>query len=389
MFSGKTIFAQIVERIHPQQFRRCVERYRGNYKLKAFSCWDQFLCMAFAQLTFRESLRDIEDCLAARSDQLYHLGFRSRVCRSTLADANEARDWRIYADLATLLIKKARRLYADQPLEVDLQQSVYALDSTTIELCLTLFPWARFQATQAAIKLHTLLDLRGPIPSFLDITEGRCHDVNALEVLVVEPGAFYVMDRGYLDFGRLHTLHQAGAYFIIRARKGLRFVRYASQPVDADTGLCSDHLGRLRGFYSRKAFPDKLRLVRFYDCVQDRRFGFLSNHLLLPALTICQLYKMRWQGELFFKWIKQHLRIKRFSGNSTNAVKTQIWIAVCVYTLVAILKKELQLPQSLHSILQVLSVSVFEKVPLDQLLTTTLPENYDSEDRNQLRLWDL
>jgi hypothetical protein len=389
VFSGKTIFAQIVERIHPQQFRRCVERYRGNYKLKAFSCWDQFLCMAFAQLTFRESLRDIEDCLAARSDQLYHLGFRSRVCRSTLADANEARDWRIYADLATLLIKKARRLYADQPLEVDLQQSVYALDSTTIELCLTLFPWARFQATQAAIKLHTLLDLRGPIPSFLDITEGRCHDVNALEVLVVEPGAFYVMDRGYLDFGRLHTLHQAGAYFIIRARKGLRFVRYASQPVDADTGLCSDHLGRLRGFYSRKAFPDKLRLVRFYDCVQDRRFGFLSNHLLLPALTICQLYKMRWQGELFFKWIKQHLRIKRFSGNSTNAVKTQIWIAVCVYTLVAILKKELQLPQSLHSILQVLSVSVFEKVPLDQLLTTTLPENYDSEDRNQLRLWDL
>jgi len=345
--------------------------------------------MAFAQLTFRESLRDIEDCLSARSDQLYHLGFRGRVCRSTLADANEARDWRIYADLAALLIKKARRLYAGQPLEVDLQQSVYALDSTTIELCLNLFPWARFQATQAAIKLHTLLDLRGPIPSFIEITEGRCHDVNALEVLVVEPGAFYVMDRGYLDFGRLHTLHQAGAYFIIRARKGLRFVRYVSQPIDADTGLCSDHLGRLQGFYSRKAFPDKLRLVRFYDRVQDRRFGFLSNHLLLPALTICQLYKLRWQVELFFKWIKQHLRIKRFYGNSSNAVKTQIWIAVCVYVLVAILKKELQLPQSLHRILQILSVSVFEKVPLDQLLTTTLPESYDSEDRNQLRLWDL
>ena len=345
--------------------------------------------MAFAQLTFRESLRDIEDCLSARSDQLYHLGFRGRVCRSTLADANQARDWRIYADLAALLIKKARRLYAGQPLEVDLQQSVYALDSTTIELCLNLFPWARFQATQAAIKLHTLLDLRGPIPSFIEITEGRCHDVNALEVLVVEPGAFYVMDRGYLDFGRLHTLHQAGAYFIIRARKGLRFVRYVSQPIDADTGLCSDHLGRLQGFYSRKAFPDKLRLVRFYDRVQDRRFGFLSNHLLLPALTICQLYKLRWQVELFFKWIKQHLRIKRFYGNSSNAVKTQIWIAVCVYVLVAILKKELQLPQSLHRILQILSVSVFEKVPLDQLLTTTLPENYDSEDRNQLRLWDL
>jgi hypothetical protein len=345
--------------------------------------------MAFAQLTFRESLRDIEDCLAARSDQLYHLGFRSRVCRSTLADANEGRDWRIYADLAALLIKKARRLYAGQSLEVDLQQSVYALDSTTIELCLNLFPWARFGSTKAAIKLHTLLDLRGPIPSFIEITEGRCHDVNALEVLVVEPGAFYVMDRGYLDFGRLHTLHQAGAYFVIRARKDLRFVRYVSRPIDADSGLCSDHLGRLRGFYSRKAFPDKLRVVRFYDRVQERRFCFLSNHLLLPALTICQLYKMRWQVELFFKWIKQHLRIKRFYGNSSNAVKTQVWIAMCVYALVAIVKKELQLPRSLHSILQVLSVSVFEKVPLNELLTTTLPENYDSADRNQLRLWDL
>jgi hypothetical protein len=389
VFSGKTIFSQVIELIHPQQFRRCVERYRGHYKLRAFSCWDQFLCMAFAQLTFRESLRDIEDCLAARSDQLYHLGFRSRVCRSTLADANEGRDWRIYADLAALLIKKARRLYAGQSLEVDLQQSVYALDSTTIELCLNLFPWARFGSTKAAIKLHTLLDLRGPIPSFIEITEGRCHDVNALEVLVVEPGAFYVMDRGYLDFGRLHTLHQAGAYFVIRARKDLRFVRYVSRPIDADSGLCSDHLGRLRGFYSRKAFPDKLRVVRFYDRVQERRFCFLSNHLLLPALTICQLYKMRWQVELFFKWIKQHLRIKRFYGNSSNAVKTQVWIAMCVYALVAIVKKELQLPRSLHSILQVLSVSVFEKVPLNELLTTTLPENYDSADRNQLRLWDL
>jgi hypothetical protein len=323
VFSGKTIFSQVIELIHPQQFRRCVERYRGHYKLRAFSCWDQFLCMAFAQLTFRESLRDIEDCLAARSDQLYPLGFRSRVCRSTLADANEGRDWRIYADLAALLIKKARRLYAGQSLEVDLQQSVYALDSTTIELCLNLFPWARFGSTKAAIKLHTLLDLRGPIPSFIEITEGRCHDVNALEVLVVEPGAFYVMDRGYLDFGRLHTLHQAGAYFVIRARKDLRFVRYVSRPIDADSGLCSDHLGRLRGFYSRKAFPDKLRVVRFYDRVQERRFCFLSNHLLLPALTICQLYKMRWQVELFFKWIKQHLRIKRFYGNSSNAVKTE------------------------------------------------------------------
>ena len=284
---------------------------------------------------------------------------------------------------------KTRRLYSGEQIDVELQQSVYALDSTTIDLCLNLFPWARFRSTKAAIKLHTLLDLRGPIPSFIEITDGRCHDVNALDVLVVEPGAFYVMDRGYLDFSRLHTLHQAGAYFVIRARKDLHFVRYVSQPIDPDTGLCSDHIGRLGGFYSRKDFPDKLRLVRFYDSVQDRRFCFLTNHLLLPALTICQLYKMRWQVELFFKWIKQHLRIKRFYGNSMNAVKTQVWIAVCVYVLVAILKKELQLPQSLHSILQILSVSTFEKVPLNQLLTTTLSENYETEDHNQLMLWDL
>ena len=345
--------------------------------------------MAFAQLTFRESLRDIEDCLKARSDQLYHLGFRSRVCRSTLADANEVRDWRIYADLATLLVKKARRLYSGQPIDVELQQSVYALDSTTIDLCLNLFPWARFLSTKGAIKLHTLLDLRGPIPSFIEITDGRCHDVNALDLLVVEPGSFYVMDRGYVDFSRLHTLHQAGAYFVIRPKKDLHFLRYVSQPVDPETGLSSDHIGRLGGFYSRKNFPDKLRLVRFYDSVQDRRFCFLTNHLVLPALTICQLYKMRWQVELFFKWIKQHLRIKRFYGNSMNAVKTQVWIAVCVYVLVAILKKELELPQSLHSILQILSVSTFEKVPLNQLLTMTLPQNYEIEDHNQLMLWDL
>jgi hypothetical protein len=389
VFSGKTIFSQVIELIHPQQFRRCVVRYRGDYKVKAFSCWDQFLCMAFAQLTFRESLRDIEDCLTARSDQLYHLGFRGRVCRSTLADANEIRDWRIYADLAALLIKKARRLYSGEPIDVELQQSVYALDSTTIDLCLNLFPWARFVPTKAAIKLHTLLDLRGPIPSFIHITNGLCHDVNALDLLVVEPGSFYVMDRGYVDFFRLHRLHQAGAYFVIRPKKDLRFLRYFSQPVDPDIGLCSDHIGRLREFHSRKNFPDKLRLVRFYDSVQNRRLCFLTNHLLLPALSICQLYKMRWQAELFFKWIKQHLRIKRFYGNSMNAVKTQVWIAVCVYALVAILKKELQLPQSLHSILQILSVSTFEKVPLYQLLTTTLPVNYKTDDCNQLMLWHL
>ncbi len=384
MFAGKSVFSQIVEAIHPQQFQRCVERYRGDYKVRAFSCWDQFLCLAFAQLTYRESLRDIEECLGARPDQLYHLGFRGRICRSTLADANETRDWRIYADLAALLIKKARRLYAQEELAVDLPNTVYALDSTTIDLCLSLFPWAGFRRTKAAVKLHTLLDLRGPIPSFVEITDGRCHDVNALDVLVIEPGAFYVMDRGYLDFARLHVLHQAGAYFVIRAKRGLRFVRHCSQPVDRSTGLRSDQFGRLRGFYSRQSFPDKLRVVRFHDAGQDRRFGFLSNHLRLPALSICQLYQMRWQVELFFKWIKQHLRIKRFYGTSPNAVKTQVWSAVCVYVLVAILKKELGLPQSLHSILQVLSVSAFEKVPLHELLTRALDGNGKSLDSNQL-----
>jgi hypothetical protein len=389
MFAGKTIFSQIVEAIHPQQFHRCVERYDGEYKVRHFSCWDQFLCLAFAQLTFRESLRDIEDCLAARSDQLYHLGFRSRICRSTLADANEARDWRIYADLAALLIGKARRLYAQEELAVDLPDTVYALDSTTIDLCLSLFPWAGFRRAKAAVKLHTLLDLRGPIPSFVEITDGRCHDVNALDLLLIEPGAFYVMDRGYLDYARLYVLHQTGAFFVIRAKKGLQFVRHRSQPIDATLGLRSDQIGCLRGFYSRQAFPDKLRVVRFYDEEQDRRFGFLSNHLLLPALSICQLYKMRWQVELFFKWIKQHLRIKRFYGNSANAVKTQVWTAVCVYVLVVILKKELKLPQSLHSILQVLSVNAFEKVPLDQLLTYSIPQNQIPVNSNQLTFSNL
>src|SRR5271168_2427956 len=389
MYVGKLVFAQLTDLIHPEQFRRCVRRYRGDYKVKTFSCWNQFLCMAFGQLTFRESLRDVETCLRSRHDQLYHLGIRGEVSRSVLADANRERDWRIYHDLARLLIRRARALYAKEPIGAELNETVYALDSTTIDLCLNLFPWARFRSTKAAIKLHTLLDLRGPIPSFIEITDGRCHDVNALDALMVEPGAFYIMDRGYLDFSRLYTLHQAGAYFVIRARKDLRFIRYISQPVDPGTGLCSDHIGRLQGFYSRKDFPDKLRLVRFYDTVQDRRFCFLTNQLLLPALTICQLYKMRWQVELFFKWIKQHLRIKRFYGNSMNAVKTQIWIAVSVYVLVAILKKELQLPQGLHSILQILSVSTFEKVPLNQLLTTTLSQNYETEDHNQLMLWDL
>jgi hypothetical protein len=389
VFSGKTIFSQVVELIHPQQFRRCVERYGGDYKVRAFSCWDQFLAMAFAQLSFRESLRDIEECLSTRSDQLYHLGFRGRICRSTLADANESRDWRIYGDLAQLLIKRARALYASQALAVDLAQSVYALDSTTIDLCLNLFPWARFRRTKGAIKLHTLLDLRGPIPTLVSITHGRCHDVNALDELLVEPGAFYVMDKAYLDFARLYVLHQAGAYFVIRPRTDLHFVRYYSQKVDRSQGLRSDQIGRLHSFYSRKGFPDKLRAIRFHDRQLQRSFCFLTNHLLLPAWTICQLYKMRWQVELFFKWIKQHLRIKRFYGTSTNAVKTQIWIALCIYLLVAIRKQQLGLSQSLHSILQILSVNVFEKLPIDELLTTPSAGNQNYSNSNQLMLWDL
>ena len=386
MFSGQTVFSQFLSAVHPQQFRRCVERYRGEYKARSFSCWDQFLCMAFAQLTFRESLRDIEECLGSKSDQLYHLGFRSRVCRSTLAEANEHRDWRIYADLAAVLMRKARRLYAGEVLAVDLEQTVYAFDSSTIDLSLGLFPWAAFRYGHSAVKIHTLLDLRGPIPSFVEITPASCHDVNALDLLPIEPGAFYVMDRGYIDYARLYQFHQASAYFVVRAKDGLNFVRHQSRPVDRATGLRSDHLGRFRGFYSQKRFPEKLRVIRYFDQVQDRHFRFLTNHPQLPALTVCHLYRMRWQVELFFKWIKQHLRIKRFFGTTLNAVKTQVWIALSVYLLVAIWKKELGLSQSLHSILQVLSISPFEKVPLAELFTKLDSKLWTPQLDNQLSL---
>jgi hypothetical protein len=389
MFSGQTIFSQFLSAVHPQQFRRCVERYRGEYKVRSFSCWDQFLCMAFAQLTFRESLRDIEDCLASKADQLYHLGFRSRVCRSTLADANEHRDWRIYADLAAILMRKARRLYAGELLAVDLEQAVYAFDSSTIDLSLGLFPWAAFRYGHSAVKIHTLLDLRGPIPSFIEITPASCHDVNALDLLLIEPGAFYVMDRGYIDYARLYQVHQAGAFFVVRAKEGLNFVRHHSRPIDQTTGLRSDQVGRFRGHYSQKRFPEKLRVIRYFDQAQGRHFRFLTNHLQLPALTVCHLYKMRWQVELFFKWIKQHLRIKRFYGTTLNAVKTQIWIATIVYLLVAIWKKELNLPQSLHSILQVLSISPFEKEPMAELLTRNPPEPENLDSDKQLKLFTL
>ncbi len=391
MNQGRTVFSQILDPLHPQQFERCVVRYGGDTRVRTLSCWEQFLAMGFAQLTFREGLRDIADCLNARPDQLYHLGFRKPVRRSTLADANEMRDWRIYADLAQILIGKARRLYCDEELGVDLKETVYALDSTTIDLCLSLFPWARFRRTKGAVKLHTLLDLRGPIPSFIEITDGKVPDVKILDLLVVEPGAYYVMDRGYLDFRRLHQLKQAGGHFITRAKRGFQFIRHSSRPIDKGLGLRSDQIGRLAVPASFRDYPDKLRRVRFHDAETDRVLTFLTDQFTLPALTICQLYKQRWQVELFFKWIKQHLRIRKFYGTSANAVKTQIWIAICVYVLVAILRKELKIPHSLHSMLQVLSVNPFAKVSIFQLFVDhsndTQPDS-GCVDVNQLNLFD-
>ena len=389
MNQGRAIFSQVVDQIHPQQFDRLVGRYVSQATRMDFSCWDQFLCMAFAQLTFRSSLRDTVDCLMARRDLLYHLGFRSPIRRSTLADANERRDWRLFAALAESLIRKARRLYQGDALDIDLDATAYVLDSTTIDLCLNLFPWARFRRTKAAIKLHTLLDLRGPIPAFASISEGRQHDVNALDEILVEPGAFYVMDRAYLDFARLHTLHRTGAFFVIRAKRNLQAIRLRSLPVDMTTGVQSDQLFRLRGFRSRKGYPDVLRRVRFFDEETCRYFVYLTNHMDLSAPVVAQLYNARWTVEIFFKWIKQHLRIQRFFGESANAVKTQVWIAVCVYVLVAIIRKELGLSESLHKILQILSVNAFEKVPMDQLLAKTLDQSQPTETPNQLLLFTL
>ncbi len=376
MHPGTTAFSQVMQQVHPQQFRRCVDRYDGDRRFRSLSCSDQFLAMAFAQLTYREGLRDIESCLNSQSHLLHQIGFRSRICRSTLADANEIRDWRIYADLAQILIAKARPLYGDEDLGLGLKETVYALDSTTIDLCLSLFPWARFRRTKGAVKLHTLLDLRGPIPTFIEITDGKWQDVRVLDLLVVEPGAYYVMDRGYLDFRRLYQLKQAGGHFITRAKRG---------------GLRSDQIGRLATPASFRNYPDKLRRVRFHDAETERILTFLTDQFALPAFTVCQLYKQRWQVELFFKWIKQHLRIRSFYGTSANAVKTQVWIAICVYVLVAILKKELKIPHSLHSMLQVLSVNAFAKVPIFQLLADHSNETQPSSgcmNVNQLNLFD-
>jgi hypothetical protein len=367
MNSGKTVFAQIMDFFPLSEFCKCVNRYRGNYKVKEFSCLDQFLCMAFAQLTYRSSLRDIETCLRSMKNKLYHMGIRSQVSRNTLSNANNIRDWRIYADFAQVLIHSARDLYLNEEFGVDLANTVYALDATTIDLCLSVFPWARFRKNKAGIKLHTLLDLRGNIPTFIEITEALLHDVNILDVLVAEPGACYIMDRGYLDFSRLYRWTLSGVFFIIRSKSNSKFRRVYSRKVDKSTGLRFDQTIVLTNSY--KDYPEKLRRICFFDTEHNQRLIFLTNDFSLPALTIAQLYKCRWQVELFFKWIKQHLRIKSFFGTSENAVKTQVWIAISIYVLVAIIKKRLKIQHSLYAILQVISVTVFEKVSLSELLT--------------------
>ena len=388
MNTGRTVFAQLMDFLPMHTFRGCVQRYRGNYKVRRFSCLDQFLCMAFAQLTYRESLRDIEACLRAVQTKLYHMGIRGKVSRSTVADANENRDWHIYADFAQELIQIARGLYVNDTFGVELAQTVYALDSTTIDLCLSLFPWARFRKRKGAIKLHTLLDLRGNIPSFIRITEGKVHDVNILDELIPEPGAFYIMDRGYIDFARLYILTQCSAFFVTRAKTNLKFRRLYSHPVDKATGLRCDQTIVLTGVNTSDDYPEKLRRIRYFDAETSQNLTFLTNNFVLPALTIARLYKCRWQVELFFKWIKQHLRIKSFYGTSESAVKTQIWIAISVYVLVAIVKKRLHLDLSLYTILQILSVTVFEKSTILQVLTEFTCKESKGKSYNQLSLFD-
>jgi hypothetical protein len=383
------VFSQFMDFFPSHEFNKCVKRYEGNYRVRTFSCLDQFLSMAFAQITFRESLRDIETCLRAISPKLYHLGIRGKVSRSTLADANENRDWRIYGDFAQVLIKRARELYAQEAFCVELQQAAYALDSTTIDLCLSLFPWAQFRRHKAAVKLHTLLDLRGNIPCFVHITGGKTHDVKVLDELVPEPGAFYVMDRGYIDFRRLYALQESSAFFIVRSKANLDYRRFRYRHVDKSTGLRSDQTIILRGPKTSELYPIPLRRITYYDAKSKRRFIFLTNNFQLSALTIALLYKRRWQVELFFKWIKQNLRIKSFFGTSPSAVKTQIWIAISVYVMVAIVKKELRLEASLSEILQILSITFLEQVPMVQVLTKNFPQNEIPLLRNSLPLFDL
>jgi hypothetical protein len=388
MNQGRTVFSQLISFLPDREFRRCVERYQGDIRLRGFSCWDQYLAMAFAQLTYRESLRDIEACLRSVQGKLYHLGFRGKVARSTLADANESHDWRIFADFAQVLIAIARPLYARDPIGVDLEQSLYALDSTTIDLCLSLFPWAKFRRRKAAVKMHTLLDLHGNIPTFIRVTSGDVHDVNLLDEILPEAGAFYVMDRGYIDFQRLFIFALSSAFFVVRTKSNVLLQRRYSHRVDKSTGVRSDQTVILTSFESASVYPDALRRVSYFDAVTNKRLKFLTNNFALPALTIAQIYKCRWQVELFFKWIKQHLRIKAFYGTSENAVKTQIWIAVSVYVLVAIIGKRLGLQASLYQMLQILSVTLFEKTPISCALQAIDVEANFAENVNQLILFD-
>ena len=388
MNCGKTIFSQIMDFLPKHKFRQCVDRYNGNYRVHSFTCFDQFLCMAFAQLTYRESLRDIECCLRATKEKLYHMGIRGKVSRSTLAYANENRDWRIYCDFAQILIHEARQLYVNEDFGLELDETVYALDSSTIDLCLSVFPWALFRSTKGAIKLHTLLDLRGNIPSFATITDGRVHDVNILDELVPEPGAIYIMDKAYLDFGRLYRLHQASAFFVTRAKHNTALKRLYSQPVNKSAGIKCDQIVSLTGHYTKQNYPEKLRRVKYLDPENEKHLVFLTNQLSFPATTIAGLYKCRWQVELFFKWIKQHLRIKAFYGTSENAVKTQIWIAISIYVLVAIIKKRLKIQPSLYTILQIFSITLFERMPILQAFTKDTYKNKITNRPIQLNLFD-
>lgn len=385
---GHTVFAQLIEHLPHKEFHKCVARYRGSYYVKNFSCWDQFLAMAFAQLTYRESLRDIEACLRSMQSKLYHMGFRGKISRSTLADANESRDWRIYADFAQVLINIARPLYADDPMGVELNENLYALDSTTIDLCLSLFPWARFRQHKAAVKMHTLLDLHGSIPTFIRITEGKTHDVNILDQFIPEAGSFYVMDRGYVDFERLYVFTLCSAFFVVRTKENILLQRRYSHPVDKSIGVRSDQTVILTAVESAKVYPDALRRVTYFDVEKQRRLKFLTNNFRLPALTIADIYKSRWMVEIFFRFIKQHLRIKSFYGTSENAVKTQIWIAVSVYVLVAIVRKQLRVQASFYQILQILSLTLFEKMPILRALEAADSQNELPENANQLILFD-
>jgi hypothetical protein len=390
MNTGKTIFSQVMSFMPKYEFEKQVKKYKGNHRIREFSCWDQLLSMSFAQLTYRESLRDIEACLNAQPNKLYHMGIKGHVTRTNLAHANQKRDWRIYAEFAQVLISQARKLYQDDPeFIVDLNNTIYALDSTTIDLCLSLFPWAKFRKNKGAVKLHTLLDLQGAIPVFIEITSGLAHDVNILDVLIPEPGSFYIMDRGYLDFERLHRIKEHLGYFIIRAKKNMKFRRLYSQKIDRSSGLRCDQIIRLSGFYTQKDYPDKLRRVKYHDKETDKILVFLTNNFDVPALTVADLYRNRWKVELFFKWIKQHLRIKAFYGTSPNAVKSQIWIAISIYVIVAMIKKIHKIELKLYTILQILSVSLFEKVPILQLLTDFDYTTQEGGSSKQLNLFEL